>query len=241
MSLENKLNMIGKEQEVIIVCAAEELSSVYEREVLEHNRIPELLRLSVEWIDDTAECHYDTGDCQSLEAYYQERKMALDEFRNIMESIQEVLAQMEKYLLDPEAIALNPDLIFFRNNSKKLVFCYLLGQKKSRDEESQMLMDWIARKIDYRNQELVLAVYGLKSEDLASVDEWRWSFDAGASESQESNRESEDRECAVRAQVESYSDVVKEESAVGSAWKGILTKLRKWFTVDESKNKGKTG
>lgn len=231
--MENELNVVGKEWEVVIVCGAEELLSAYEREVLERNRIPGLLPLSIEWIDDTAECHYHTEGCQSLALYYRERKLSLDEFQNLMKSIREILAQMEEYLLDPEGITLDPNMIFKRNNSKKMIFCYLLGAKASQEEEFHIMMDWITRKIDYSDRELVLAVYGIQSGELASADEWRQSF-AGC------NSDFTKLEMKDAGNEISYSKVVREESVNGSSWKGILTKIRKWFTLDESKNEGKT-
>lgn len=225
--MENELNIEGKEKGIAIVYAADELSYAYEREVLERNQIPGLLPLTIEWIDDTAECHYDTEGCQSLELYYRERKITLEEFQTLMKSIREILAQMEEYLLDPGGIALSPNRIFIKKSTKKIVFCYLFGLKENQEEESQILMDWITRKIDYSDKELVLAVYGIKSGDLESAD----ACHTGAAESSIA--------ASVTEEVLSYSEEVKEESVNGSAWRGILTKIHKWFTLDESKNKGK--
>lgn len=212
-----------KGHELVISCGKDELVCSYEKEILERNQIEGLCKVSFEYIDDLIECHYMVDGCVSLEEYYKERKMNMGEFQLIMKSIRNILEQVSDFLLSEEGIALSPDMIFFQKNQSEVLFCYQLGFRADVDTQFQMLMDWVISKIDSSDRNLVLAAYGIQTDSGSDVSSAYWQ-EMTADRLTETGK-------PVEEMVE-YSDRVEEDTPKLSGISTILTKLRKWFTLE---------
>lgn len=217
----NRTCISPKGRDIVISCGAKEIICSYEKEILARNQIDGMCEITFEYIDDLVECHYMVDGCVSLEEYYRDHKMNMEEFQLIMKGVRNIMEQISRFLLSEEGIALSPDLIFFRNNKSEVVFCYQLGIRLDVETQFQMLMDWIIGKIDSTDKNLVLAAYGIQTDSGGDVSSTYWK-ETDADQFVDYNKYAED------ISFNRVEETMPKTSGISS----ILTKLRRWFTLE---------
>lgn len=226
-----KMQLINNE--VTISCGVPDVICEYEVAVLKKNQIYGLLPVNFEYIDDMIESHYNIEGCTSLEAYYKNKCIGREDFNLLMRNLKNMMGQIDDYLLSEDGIVLSADYIFYNSSEHRFYFCYQLGVRLGLELEFQALMDWIVKKVDYADKELVVAVYGIQSGEQRALDQF-WSEQTDIKEEKEDSEELADMGVEIFYDNQlSHSDVVREEDVNKRKKSALLTKVMKWFTLDE--------
>ena len=85
---------------------------------------------------------------------------------------------LTEFMLDPEKLMLSPETVFFKKQTGDVFFCYDPGKTASLQESLQRLMEYFLKKLDPKNEEDILFMYGLYQRTrepmvtLASLNEY---------------------------------------------------------------------
>lgn len=136
-------------------------TSAYQVRMIISNDINGLLPCSIRGVDGKTLFCFEITSHQSLKTVYERSGVDALLLLRLYEHIFQVLERLEQFLLNMNDIALVPELIFLDPESDEINFCFLPGYGKNIRLSLRELMEYILPKIDHKNQDAVMAGYGL--------------------------------------------------------------------------------
>lgn len=136
-------------------------TSSYQIRMLVGNAIPSVLKCKVQGVDGQFMVCFDITSKQSVASLYEEKKMGYQDLKMILNGFVQVMEEMSEYLLNPNRLVLKPECIYVDLASEKLYFCYLPGYDQEVKEKFQELTEYILPKIDHEDSKAVMLGYGI--------------------------------------------------------------------------------
>lgn len=136
-------------------------TSTYQVRMIISNDINGLLPCSIRGVNGKTLFCFEITSQQSLKTIYEHRGVDNLLLVQLYEHIFQVLERMEQFLLNMNDIILIPELIFLNPESNGVNFCFLPGYGKNIRLSLRELMEYLLPKIDHKNQDAVMAGYGL--------------------------------------------------------------------------------
>lgn len=136
-------------------------TSTYQVRMIISNDINGLLPCSIRGVNGKNLFCFEITSQQSLKTIYEHRGVDNLLLVQLYEHIFQVLERMEQFLLNMNDIILIPELIFLNPESNGVNFCFLPGYGKNIRLSLRELMEYLLPKIDHKNQDAVMAGYGL--------------------------------------------------------------------------------
>lgn len=143
--------------------------SSYPVRMLLANALPVLLKCRLQRMDGKLLFYYDITSRQSMDAFYEKKKISYEDLRLIFGSFVELVEKMSEYLLSPDQLVLQPEFIFFDAEKKSMSFCYLPGYERSIQEQFQALTEYILPKLDHKDDSAVVLGYGIYRRALEDI------------------------------------------------------------------------
>ena len=131
----------------------------YELEMLQNNRLKELLPFDLVAENGAWKMAYDITGQQSLDSWMETEKMDADVFSALLFAIGKLYDRIAPYLISEEKICLQPDHIFIRNGTVEFSFCFLPELQSTSTDPVRELLEYLIAKIDHHDDRLVQAVY----------------------------------------------------------------------------------
>ncbi|MCR4909071.1 MAG: FHA domain-containing protein [Lachnospiraceae bacterium] len=95
----------------------------FPEKMLLHNRIPGLLKMTIQHLNGETFYCYDIRSMQAITNFYEGRLMKFEEIRSLLAGFEECAAGMGSYLLSASALLMKPECVFRDLESNNPVFC----------------------------------------------------------------------------------------------------------------------
>lgn len=150
--MQNSYLVIGTE----IPCA-----NRYQLFMLLNNQIEGILPIELRSVDDKNEYYYRISSMQTFSGIYEKRKLNRKDLKTIVRDIILIINRGKEYLLIEDGFLLLPDYIFLSLPDCRISLCYLPGYHVGMAEQISSFLEILMNKVDYKDEEAVLLVYGL--------------------------------------------------------------------------------
>lgn len=142
----------------------------YRLKMLQNNRIPGLLDVSITFVDDSIEFAYDITSKTSLDIYWMKGNVTYQQICDLHEGMFQMMWNIKKYLLRLNHVLLERRFIYLDHETHMPYFCYLLDEEYDFFQSSKHFYKELIGMIDYGDERGVKLAYEL--EKLAVQDDF---------------------------------------------------------------------
>lgn len=143
---------------MVIQNSVPQLTQQYSYRMLRENRIRRLLSCQERMVDGRSCLYFEISSRQSLECFFEGKKLDAMQIGQILEQTMQVLEAMGEYLLDGESLILDPACIFLDVETEEMYFCYCPGWGKGGNPYTA-LADFFLEHADYSRETAVNLAY----------------------------------------------------------------------------------
>lgn len=146
----------------------------YEIYMLEENRIPGLLKCTMQRTDQRRRFCYEVTSRQTLEILMERKRLTHGDLIRLLKGIRRAVASAREYLLDVNHLLLLPEYMYLNVDKGIPEFCYFPYYEKAIREQFFDLAEYLLSKLDRQDRagvELGYEIYKMAGEDNCSLDE----------------------------------------------------------------------
>ncbi len=133
---------------------------IYEIKMINANQPAGLLPMHIYQENGQVLYDYDISGLKSLKDSEGD-EVQVDYLYSLITAMAREAEILAEFMLDPQKLMLAPETIFFKQWSGEVFFCYDPGKTESLKESLQRLMEYFLKKLDPKEEEDVLFMYGL--------------------------------------------------------------------------------
>ena len=134
--------------------------------LLLRRKLPGVLAVEKAYVNGGGQYWYNISGKQSLDTYCSGKEIRMDFVEQLIISVCSLLERMEWNLIRMDCLMLDPELVFISNASQDFVFTLYPGGTQKVEQEFQMLMEYLMKKVDHKDTEAVRAVYQIYEHTL---------------------------------------------------------------------------
>lgn len=134
--------------------------------LLLRRKLPGVLAIEKTYVNGGGQYWYNISGKQSLDTYCRVKEIRMDFVEQLIISVCSLLERMEWNLIRMDCLMLDPELVFISNVSQDFVFTLYPGGTQKVEQEFQMLMEYLMKKVDHKDAEAVRAVYQIYEHTL---------------------------------------------------------------------------
>ena len=134
--------------------------------LLLRRKLPGVLAVEKAYVNGGGQYWYNISGKQSLDTYCSVKEIRMDFVEQLIISVCSLLERMEWNLIRMDCLMLDPELVFISNASQDFVFTLYPGGTQKVEQEFQMLMEYLMKKVDHKDTEAVRAVYQIYEHTL---------------------------------------------------------------------------
>lgn len=134
--------------------------SEYTLQMLLQNKIPGLLPLEINWVDQKQWYRYDITGKEALSKKFQTEMGRKGEIEKFFEQLFTILEHIKPFLLKEEDLLLDPQYLYI-DQTFSLYIPYVVGYQKDFKEQLTEVIAYFMDKIDYTDEQAVVLVYGI--------------------------------------------------------------------------------
>ena len=134
--------------------------------LLLRRKLPGVLAVEKAYVKGGGQYWYNISGKQSLDTYCSVKEIRMDFVEQLIISVCSLLERMEWNLIRMDCLMLDPELVFISNASQDFVFTLYPGGTQKVEQEFQMLMEYLMKKVDHKDTEAVRAVYQIYEHTL---------------------------------------------------------------------------
>ncbi len=146
---------------MVIEGPAEDTGNSFFLKMISTNKVPHLLPLKTEKLNDQTYYLFEITGKRSLEKTFETRKMSYDIFLSFMDSLKALTDELAELLIDPDRIILRTDSVFLDHSDNEFWFCADPGQVSDPQPDIKVFFDRLLSLIDYDDPQLVTHVFTL--------------------------------------------------------------------------------
>lgn len=136
--------------EYMILDVLDEYKDKFAEKMLLRAAIPGLLAVDKRYFNGIEKYYYCTDSYISIEDYYKERTMSVNDVHYILMSLSQIFASLSEYLLDGRNLMLTPAAIYKKIDEDKLAFCFYPG---SESKMPNSIMDFALFMMEHADSE----------------------------------------------------------------------------------------
>ena len=129
-------------------------------------KLPGILPVEKAYVNGGGQYWYNISGKQSLDTYCRVKEIRIEFVEQLIISVCSLLERMEWSLIRTDCLMLDPELVFVNNASREFVFTIYPGGTQKVEQEFQMLMEYLMKKVDHKDAEAVRAVYQIYEHTL---------------------------------------------------------------------------
>lgn len=129
-------------------------------------KISGVLPVEKAYVDGNGQYWYNISGKQSLDTYCRVKEIQMDFVEQLIISICGLMERLEWNLIDTNCLMLDPELVFISNANQGFLFTLYPGTKQTAEQEFQMLMEYLMKKVDHKDTQAVRAVYRIYEQTL---------------------------------------------------------------------------
>lgn len=150
----------------LMITVDEAREQSFEARMLIGNTIDGLLKFRIRKSDNQCQFCYEITSRQPLGRLLETKAIGAEQLRILLLGIAQTVTGMDDYLLTEEQILLDPEFIYVDLESFQPGLCLLPGRMGDFPREFNELLRFLLGKVDHRDKEAVVLVYGLYRESL---------------------------------------------------------------------------
>ena len=124
--------------------------------ILEANRIPGLLPMAEEHIDNETCYRYDVTSVQPFDIFCRMKRIGKDDLKKMLVSLVTSLGAVDDYLLDADHLLLDPEYLYIDGVAEELRIPYVPCRSRDIRESLRELMEYLLLRVDHEDQECVV-------------------------------------------------------------------------------------
>lgn len=141
-------------------------------EMIRRNKIPCVLRLQKEWIDNKKHHKYDISGYHSLKGWMEITPVTWELFQKFLRQLVSLLQATDEYLLDESMISFDPEYVFVKLEDETFGFCFLPDGWVKESDNIRELAAFFMDHVDEKDEKLMAQVFRFyrisKEEQLSS-------------------------------------------------------------------------
>lgn len=151
-----------------------EAKESYEIYMLEENKIPGLLKCTMQGMNGRQRFCYEVTSRQSLDLLLERKRLSHSDLKDILKGIQRAMTGAREYLLDVNHFMLRPEYMYLNLDKGEPEFCYYPYYEKNIREQFFDLAEYFLGKLDRQDRagvELGYEIYKMAGEENCSLEE----------------------------------------------------------------------
>ena len=136
-------------------------SEGFQLRMMTENEIPGLLSAERRHINGEDFIYYEINSMQSLKTIFERRKIDKKAALLLLGCLRRVLRELRNYLLSEDGLILDPEYVFIDWEKEVVRFVYYPYESETEAGQFKLLMDYLVRVMDHRDEQLIDAIYGL--------------------------------------------------------------------------------
>lgn len=137
--------------------------------MLEHNKIPGLLPLYQQHVDDQLRLSYEIGGRVSLQKQYEHKEISVKRACQLIKMVIDIILAGEQFFMMPEEYCVDFSYIYLDRGRKQLYLCYLPDVEQVFSLEFRRLLEFLMEHLDHRDKQAVSFYYAFY--DMYCADE----------------------------------------------------------------------
>lgn len=129
-------------------------------------KLPGVLPVEKAYVDGGGQYWYNISGKQSLDTYCRVKEVQMDFVEQLIISICGLMERLEWNLIHTNCLMLDPELVFVSNASREFMFLLYPGGTQTVEQEFQILMEYLMKKVDHKDAQAVRAVYRIYEQTL---------------------------------------------------------------------------
>lgn len=127
--------------------------------MLEHNKIPGLLPVYQQHVDDKLRLSYEIGGRISLQKQYGSKEISVKRACQIIKMVIDIILAGEQFFLLPEEYCVDFSHIYLDQGRKQVFLCYLPDVAQVFPQEFRQLLEFLMEHLEHRNKQDVSFYY----------------------------------------------------------------------------------
>ena len=129
-------------------------------------KLPGVLPVEKAYVDGGGQYWYNISGKQSLDTYCRVKEVQMDFVEQLIISICGVMERLEWNLIHTNCLMLDPELVFVSNASGEFIFLLYPGGTQTVEQEFQILMEYLMKKVNHKDAQAVRTVYRIYEQTL---------------------------------------------------------------------------
>ncbi|MGN0465650.1 MAG: DUF6382 domain-containing protein [Lachnospiraceae bacterium] len=155
----SELNMEYKREGLnYYIIIKQEVENQLELKMLSRNQPKALLPIEVRNQDGNTYFYYNITNEKNLKKIVEKTALSYQEIKILFQSIFETIEMTKEYFLEADSLLFQEEMIYKSDHYR---FIYLPGKKNNIINQMQELVSYLMDKIDHKDQEAVVYIYGL--------------------------------------------------------------------------------
>ncbi len=151
----------NQNKKYVSISMKEEQLFAHEKSMLSYNKVPDLLPVSMRYVDELVHVEYDTGGMQQISSAFMRQSIDRDQMVWLIDALSAIQEHLLEYMLSPDGMILDPEYMFTDPMKERLFICYQPGERDRVEKNIQPLLQYILENVDYNDQTSVRLAYAL--------------------------------------------------------------------------------
>ena len=144
---------------MIIQCRQEELNKSYQYKILTSNKIKEILKCSLRYVNGITYFYYDISSRTTLESMYRGRKMSYEQVKDVLEQLYGIYNKLGTYFMEESKFVLLPEYMYYDLTNRNYIGLYYPDYESEVANPYEPLMDYLLEHIDGKDERLADCMY----------------------------------------------------------------------------------
>lgn len=152
----------GKEKQELFYCLPqEEKDTMVSVKMIEHNRIPGLLPMYRQYVDEQIQYIYEIQGCHALQDVLGIQPVSVSWVCRVLSQVLETISVGETFLLHMQEYYISSQTIYFDRSKEHVLVCYTPGVQHDLHQDFRELMETLLEHMDHRNKKEIELFYGI--------------------------------------------------------------------------------
>lgn len=144
---------------MILQCRQEEADRSYQYRILTSDKIKEILKCSLRYVNGMTYFYYDISSRTTLESLYRGRKMSFEQVKDLLGQLYGIYSKLGAYFVDESRLVLLPEYIYYDLTDQKYIGLYYPDYEPEVANPYEALMDYLLEHIEGKDEQLADCMY----------------------------------------------------------------------------------
>lgn len=148
-----------KHSYMILQCRQTETDRSYQYKILTTDKIKEILKCSLRYVNGMTYLYYDISSRTTLESMYRGRKMTFEQVKDLLGQLYGIYSKLGAYFMEESRLVLLPEHIYYDLSRQSYIGLYYPDYESELANPYEPLMDYLLEHIDGKDEGLADCMY----------------------------------------------------------------------------------